>query len=46
VGLIRAYANIAEDLDAAGYDTASQKRIKDLLDHYVKLRETIRNASG
>ncbi len=46
VGLIRAYANIAEDLDAAGYDTDSQKRIKDLLDHYVKLRDTIRNASG
>jgi type I restriction enzyme, R subunit len=46
VGLIRAYANIAEDLDAAGYDTAAQKRIKGLLDHYVKLRDTIRNASG
>jgi type I restriction enzyme R subunit len=46
VGLIRAYANIAEDLDAAGFDAAAQQRIKDLLDHYVKLRETIRNASG
>jgi type I restriction enzyme R subunit len=46
VGLIRAYANIAEDLDAAGYDAAAQKRIKNLLDHYVHLRQTIRNASN
>ncbi|MCH7225112.1 type I restriction endonuclease subunit R [Haloferula sp. A504] len=45
-GLLRAYANIADDLDAAGYDAAARNRIKDRLDHYVKLRDTIRNASG
>ncbi len=45
-GLLRAYANIADDLDAAGYDAAARDRIKGRLDHYVKLRDTIRNASG
>lgn len=45
VGLIRAYANIAEDLDAAGYGKNDQIRIKGLLEHYVKLRDTIRHAS-
>lgn len=46
VRLIRAYANIAEDLDAAGYSQEDQTRIQGWLDHYVKLRSTIRNASG
>lgn len=45
-GLLRAYANIADELDAAGYDATAQTRIKGQLDRYVKLRDTIRNASG
>ncbi len=42
----RAYANIADDLDEAGYGQADIKRIKDRLKHYLAIREIIRNASG
>jgi len=45
-GLVRAYANIADDLEAAGYDEADIRRIKEELDRHVKLREIIRKASG
>jgi len=46
VALIRAYANIADDLEAAGYRAAGIAGIKNQLDHYLKLREIIREASG
>jgi type I restriction enzyme R subunit len=46
VALVRAYANIADDLSAAGYDNLAIKRIKKQVEDYVKLRELIRNASG
>lgn len=46
VALIRAYANIADELDAAGYDAAAIARIKHQLDHYLNVREIIRKASG
>ncbi|MBP0622880.1 type I restriction endonuclease subunit R [Cupriavidus consociatus] len=46
VGLLRAYASIADELDEAGYDAAQQASIRQQLDWYVKLRETIRLASG
>ena len=46
VGLLRAYANIADELDAAGYDDADITRIKEQLDRYLKLRDIIRKASG
>ncbi len=46
VALVRAYANIADELEAAGYGSADIARIKERLDHYLKLRELIRNASG
>lgn len=46
VALIRAYANIADDLEAAGYGAAGIAGIKNQLDHYLKLREIIRGASG
>lgn len=46
VALIRSYANVADELGKAGYDDADVKRINQTLDNYVKLRETIRNASG
>jgi type I restriction enzyme R subunit len=45
-GLVRAYASIGDELEAAGYDEAGIQRIKRLLKHYVDLREVIRNASG
>ena len=46
VGLVRAYANIADELEQAGYSAADIARIKQQLDQYLKLREIIRNASG
>jgi type I restriction enzyme R subunit len=46
VALLRAYANIADDLDAAGYSVAEIARIKRDLERYLKLREIIRKASG
>ncbi len=44
--LVRAYANLADELEAAGYGSADVARIKQELDHYLKLREIIRHASG
>ena len=44
--LIRAYANIADDLVEAGYTDGEIDRIKADLDRYVKLRDVIRHASG
>jgi len=44
--LVRSYANIADELEPAGYDSTDISRIKQELDHYVKLREIIRKASG
>lgn len=46
VALVRAYANIADELEAAGYDAADMTRIKHQLDHYLNVREIIRRASG
>lgn len=46
VGLVRAYANIADELEPAGYSTADITRIKRQLDHYLKVREVVRMASG
>jgi type I restriction enzyme R subunit len=44
--LVRAYANIADELEAAGYDAADIARIKADLEKYLNLREIIRKASG
>ncbi len=46
VALIRAYANIAEAMEAAGYTEKEIADIKYQLDFYLKLREEIRKASG
>jgi len=46
VALVRAYANIADELEPAGYSSADVSRVKQDLDRYLKLREVIRNASG
>jgi type I restriction enzyme R subunit len=46
VALVRAYANIADELEAAGYSKDDIDRIKRDLDRYLKLREVIRKASG
>jgi len=46
VGLIRAYANIADELEPAGYSAADMIRIKQDMDRYLNVREIIRKASG
>lgn len=46
VALLRAYANIADDLKIAGFDDSAIDQIKNEIDHYLKLREEIRKASG
>jgi len=43
--LVRAYANLADELEPAGYSSTDIARIRQQLDHYLKLREIIRNAS-
>jgi type I restriction enzyme R subunit len=45
VALVRAYANISDDLSRAGYSDADIQRIKQAIDQYLKLREIIRNAA-
>ncbi len=46
VALVRAYANIADELERAGYSPADIVRIKQQLEHYLNVREIIRKASG
>ena len=46
VALLRAYANVADELEAAGYNAADSERMKQQLKHYVDLREVIRKAAG
>lgn len=46
VALVRAYANLADELEAAGYMPAQIERLKDLQKHYLSLREIIRKAAG
>ena len=46
VALLRAYANVADEMAAAGYGDADTKAIKGRLDRYLALREIIRKASG
>jgi len=46
VGLVRAYANLADEMDAASYSPEDVERIKRLQKHYIDLREVIRKAAG
>ena len=46
VALVRAYANIADELEEAGYSTVDISRIQKQQIHYLDLREIIRKASG
>ena len=46
VALVRAYANIADELSAAGYAAADIERIKGLQKRYLDLREIVRMAAG
>ena len=44
--MVRAYANIADELELAGYSSSDITRIKQQLEHYLNIREIIRKASG
>jgi type I restriction enzyme R subunit len=46
VALIRAYANISDEMEPAGFRPADINRIKKQLEHYLDVREIIRKASG
>lgn len=46
VALVRAYANLADELEAAGYTPEQIENIKGLQKHYLNLREIIRKAAG
>ncbi len=46
VALIRAYANIADELEAVGYSPADIDRIKTQQKGYLDLREIVRKAAG
>ena len=46
VALVRAYSNLADELEAAGYTPEQIEHIKDLQKHYLNLREIIRMAAG
>lgn len=44
--LLRAYANIGDDMEAAGYTADAIEHIRTRVDHFLKLREIIKNASN
>jgi len=46
VSLVRAYANIADDLEPAGYSESDIVRMNNHIKHYLNVREIIRKASG
>ncbi|MFA6569774.1 MAG: HsdR family type I site-specific deoxyribonuclease [Bacteroidota bacterium] len=46
ITLIRAYANVAAEMELAGYTEKEIQDIKNSLDNYLRLREIIRKASG
>lgn len=45
-GLVRAYANIADELEAVGYTEENIRFIKQKIKNYLELREIIRNAAN
>lgn len=45
-GLVRAYANLANEMPEAGYSAIETERIQQEVSHYEKLREEIKLASG
>ncbi len=46
VALVRAYANVAGELEPAGYSSTDISRIKQQLKRYLNVRDIIRKASG
>lgn len=44
--LLRAYANIGDDMEAAGYSPSASEHIKNRVDHYLDLRNYIKNVAN
>lgn len=44
--LVRAYANLSDEMEGAGYSDSEIAHIKTQIDQYLKLREVIRAAAG
>ncbi|MCB9987709.1 MAG: type I restriction endonuclease subunit R [Rhodospirillales bacterium] len=44
--LLRAYANLANELEDAGYTSAQSAKVKEDVEHFNKVREEIKLASG
>lgn len=44
--LIRAFANLSDDLEAAGYSPSEISQLKQQVKHFADVRDVIRNASG
>lgn len=44
--LVRAYANISDELKAAGYSESEQAHIEARQNFFIKLRDTVKHASG
>ncbi len=45
-GLLRAYANLANEMAQAGYSEPEAREIRSEVDHYEKVREEVKLASG
>ena len=45
-GLLRAYANLANEMSDAGYSDADAQEIKAEVDHYENVRQEVKLASG
>jgi type I restriction enzyme, R subunit len=46
VTLVRAFGNVADEMSGAGYSSQEAEKIKNSVQHYLSLRETIRKASN
>ena len=46
VSLVRAYANMADDMEAAGYSKIEIVQIEKRVKYYLNMREVLKNASG
>jgi len=46
VALVRAYANLSDEMEGAGYGATEVARIKGQIEYYLNVREIVRKASG
>ena len=44
--LLRAYANLANEMEVAGYSASEAQEVRDEVDHYEKVRKEVKLASG